>query len=486
MRKHLSGAALAALILVSAAPSSLHAETLADAIALAYETNPTLQAQRATLRATDEGYVQARSGFRPSASLSADGSFQDRAGVESDSGSLSLSASQPLFTGGRAGSAVAAAENEVLAGRQALRRVEATVLQSVIQAYVDVRRDEQLLAVRQENVRVLETQVEQSEVRFEVGEITRTDVAQSQASLAAARSQLAAAQSQLAISRSTYAAVVGQNPGTLEAEPDLPLAAATVEAAFDEAERNNPTLLAAQYAEQASRARVAAARAERLPSVGLRATLGYSGQLSPFDPNDYSRNVTASATFSQPLFAGGAIASRVRQAVERNNADRINVEAARRTLLQTLAQAWNQLLAARASIASNEEGVRAATIAFEGVQEEQRVGLRTTLEVLTAQQNLLNARLALINARRDGYVAEAAVLNAMGLLEARTLIPDGPVYDPEASFRRVRASGFVPWEPVVQGLDSLVSPAVRRLEPDADAARAPPRPESAVGLDAPQ
>jgi outer membrane protein len=458
-RHRLLGAAIA----LTLQPAAARADSLAEALALAYQTNPTLQTQRAQQRVLDETYVQARAGFRPTASVSGDISYQDVAGRETDSTGVALSATQPLFTGGRVSANVTAAQGDILSGRESLRQVEATVLQSVVQAYVDVRRDEQLLNIRQQNLDVLLRQVEESQARFDVGEITRTDVAQAEASLAGARAQLASARGQLANSRAVYAAVVGQNPTALEPEPPLPGLPATVEEAFSRAELANPSLRAAQYAEQASRARVAAARAERLPTVGLRASLGYSGPVSDFDPGDHNRAITASATFSQPLFAGGAINSRVRQAIERNNADRIEVEGARRDLLRNLSQAWNTLQTARANITANETGVRAARIAFEGTIEERRVGLRTTLEVLTAQQNLRDAELALINARRDEYVASAQVLNVMGLLEARNIAPGAPIYDPEKSFNRVKFSGFVPWEPIVSIVDSLAAPSIITL-----------------------
>ena len=462
------GAALTAVLALSVgvaagAATEARAESLADAIGLAYQTNPTLQTQRAQQRVLDETYVQARAGYRPTASISADASYQDLAGRDTNGSGVSLSASQPLYTGGRVSSAVTAAQGDILSGRESLRQVEATVLQAVIQAYVDVRRDQQALAIRRENVDILTRQVEESNARFEVGEITRTDVAQSQASQALARAQLAQAQAQLNISRAAYAAVVGRNPESLEPEPPLALTPASVEAAFDTAEKNNAALRSAGYAEQASRARIAAARAERLPTVGLRATVGYSGALSNINAADYDRSVTASATFSQPLFAGGVINSRIRQAIERNNVDRIQVEQARRDLLQRLSQAWNQLLAARSVIAAGEEQVRAARVAFEGTGEERKVGLRTTLEVLTAQQTLRDAELQLINARRDEYVANAAVLNVMGLLEARYIAPAAPLYDPAAPFNRVKRAGFVPWEPVVAGLDGIGAPTIITL-----------------------
>jgi outer membrane protein len=463
-----------------AGPAS--AETLADAIALAYENNPTLQAQRAAQRALDENWVQARTGWRPTLGLNGTASYsgsripmQARTGLdvngdglpdsdgspEQTRGSVTLRLTQPVWTGGRVAANVSAAEAEVLAGRENLRRIEQQILQNVITAYVDVRRDQEGLRIRSENVQVLQRQLEESRARFEVGEITRTDVAQSEARLAASQAQYQLAQSQLATSRASYAAVVGQNPGDLAPEPSMAgLLPSDPDLVFDSVERFNPNVRAAEFTEQASRARIAGARAERLPNVSLDASLGHSGgPLDPFDRRDYSRNVTATATVSVPLFSGGLVSSRIRQSVERNNVDRLNVEANRRTALQQATQSWNALQAARANIVSTEEQVRAARIAAEGTRQEQQVGLRTTLDVLNAEQELRAAELSQINARREEYVAATAVLGAMGRLEAQNLVPTVEIYDPKANFRKLRFTwGWVPWEEPISVIDSLLTP----------------------------
>ena len=459
------------------------AETLADAIALAYDSNPTLQAQRASQRALDENYVQARSGYRPSLTATAGATYQEirtpaasrgltvdtngdgiadarGAGIqEANSGSAALSLNQPLYTGGRV-AAVSAAEADILTGRENLRRVETQVLGTVITAYVDTRRDQEALRIRQENVRVLERQLEESKARFDVGEITRTDVAQSESRLSAAQSLFQSAQAQLAISRGNYVAVVGQSPGDLAPEPSLAaLLPTTVDQAFDTAQVDNAQIRAAQYTEQASKARVAGARAERMPTIGLTARLGYTGGASPLDTDLYSRNVTGGATFTLPLFSGGLTSSRVRQTIERNNVDRIGVETARRTVLQNLTQAWSQLTASRANIGSTDTQVRAARIAAEGTRQEQQVGLRTTLDVLNAEQELRAAELAQVSARHDEYVAAASVLAQMGHLEASYLTPNVPHYDPRSNFGKLRITwGWTPWEEPIAIVDSMFVP----------------------------
>jgi outer membrane protein len=287
MSKSLRGHLLAAIFSVSAAggvAASAHAETLADAIALAYETNPSLQAQRATQRVLDETWVQARTGWRPQLSFQSSATYTEIRTPRAARGSLidtngdgipdtrapvlgsgtshtetantGISLSQPIWTGGRTAAAVSAAEADILSGRENLRRVEAQVMLTVVQSYVDVRRDQEGVRIRQENVTVLQKQLEESKARFDVGELTRTDVAQSEARLRAAQALQQSAVAQLAISRANYAAVVGQNPGDLQAEPSLAfLLPANADDAFSVAEKNSPQLRAQQFAEQASRAR---------------------------------------------------------------------------------------------------------------------------------------------------------------------------------------------------------------------------------------
>jgi outer membrane protein len=454
-------------------------ETLADALTLAYQTNPTLQSQRAQLRALDETYVQARVGYRPQVSGSLEADYAKSTSTDnlaSEPVSATLSISQPIYTGGFTSASVRAAEGDIRSGREQLRQTEAGVMQSVIQAYVDVLRDQQALTIQVDNVNVLKHQLAETKAKFEVGQITRTDVAQGEARLAGARAGLAAARAQLGVSRANYTAVVGQSPGDLAPEPELPGVPATVDQAFDTAERNNPGILAADYAEQAAAARVAAAKAADRPSVSLRATYGYDGFLKNQPPlfettGAWQRGVTASAVVTQPLFTGGMNASHIRQAVETDNTKRIGVEGARRQAVQAVSQAWNQLLAARASVTADSEQVRADKIAYEGAGQEHDVGLRTTLDVLNAEQELHNAELALVDARHDQYVATANVLNAMGLLEARNLTPTTPAYDPVRSFNKVRHSGAVPWEGVVAGVDGAGAPTIKKRPPVTDVAR---------------
>jgi outer membrane protein len=487
---------LALVVSVSALAPAVRAETLGDAIALAYESNPTLQAQRASLRALDETVEQAEAGYRPSANLQATvttdtnnftglqrplpGQSQPVINGQSQTSGFAIGVTQPLYTGGRIANQVTAAGASILAGRETLRGTEETTLRDVITAYADVRRDQQSVVILEDDEKLLLAQQDESRARFAVGEITRTDVAETEARVAASQAQLEGARAQLANSRAMYASVVGRSAGALAPEP--PLAnhlPATLEIAFDWAERNSPPIRQADFTEQSSAAKVAEAKADTRPTVALQATAGYSGGTfasagipglmpgasglgTPF--RNFSYDVTASAVLTVPLFTGGLTSSRIRQAAETNNADRIGIEVARRQVLLTVSQAWNGLKGARASLAADEAQVKAANLAYEGARQESRVGLRSTLDVLIAEQNLASAQLALVAARHDEYVAAAALLGATGTLFARDFAPDTAIYDPKANLAQIRRSWpWTPWTPAVADLDKLGAPAVRTL-----------------------
>ncbi|WP_420478487.1 TolC family outer membrane protein [Brevundimonas sp. FT23028] len=474
---------VAVIAMVAGIGAPAWADTLQEAIALAYRTNPSLLAQRANQRALDESIVQARAGLRPTLDVTLSGSYTrtdspvvgtppfTSGGVsETDSASATIGVGQNLWTGGRVGHAITAADAEILSGRENLRDIEQSVLALVIQAYADVIRDTEVLRIREANLGVLRRQLDESTARFEVGEITRTDVAQSEARLAQSEADLANARAQLSVSRAAYAAVVGQAPGDLAPMPTLPGVPSDFDAALDEALLDNPGIRAAAYSLQAAEANVAAAKAEFLPS--LRATASYGGS-SEFDRlGDLGDNtrLTAGATLSVPLFTGGLNSSRVAQALERANAAQIGVEGERRNTLQAVSSAYAQSISARATLQAGQEAVRAATVAAEGVRQEAQVGLRTTLDVLNQELELRNAEVTLAGARRNEYVAQANLLAAMGKLEGPDLVPDIETYDPAANYRRVRNRGALPWDAVVETIDRVAAPAI---VPAADAEDAP-------------
>jgi len=452
--------ALSLMALMGAmAVSPAGAESLSEAIAQAYAQNPTLQRARALQRANDENYVQARSGLGPSLSLGADVSYQDPAfqGSQSTTG-LSLNASQPLFASGGLTAGLNAAEADVRAGQEDLRSVESQVLLQVIDVYTAVRRDQEALRIQQESRDVLGQQLEETRARFEVGELTRTDVAQSEARLAAATAAVSSAQAQLEASRAAYVAVVGQSPTALDPVPALQVPSDFTQA-LNRAENNNPSLRAAQYDEAAARARVSQARSGLGPNIGLTASYGVNAPTNDFRDLGTRDVATAGLRVTVPLFTSGLNSSRVRQASENHNAQRLSVELSRREVVQQTSTNWANMNAARAGAEANREQVRAASVAAEGVRLEQGVGLRTNIEVLNAEQELRQAQLALIDAERSAYLASAQLLAVTGDLRADALVAGIDTYDPAANFDAVKNRGATPLEPLIRAVDGLVTPA---------------------------
>ena len=460
--------ALAAVVLsLLVDAGAVKAETLLDAIDLAYQTNPTLQQQRATQRALDETYVQARAALRPTLDVTGGDSFLHTSendttflpgAYQQNTQNVAVNLSQPVTTGGAATEAIRAAARDVLQGREQLRATEIQIMAQVIQFYVDVIRDTEALRIDQSNLLTLQRQLQATSAQFDVGEVTRTDVSQAEARLAAAQSAVLQAQAQLQISRANYAQAVGRPPGELAPPPALPGVPSNFDAALDVAEKENPNLRAAQYAEEAARARVGEARAAYRPTVSINATYQWQHGPIPFVANPYQRTVQATATATIPLFAGGSRGSKVRQTLEQDNEALYAIEGQRRTVLQNVSQTWATVLSTHAQTLANEEQVKSAAVASEGERQEAQVGLRTTIDVLNAVQEYANAQLQLVVSRHDEYVAAAQLLASMGRLEIRYLNPALPAYDPRRNFDRVRNLGWLPIDPVVEALDAAGAP----------------------------
>ncbi|MEL7491566.1 MAG: TolC family outer membrane protein [Pseudomonadota bacterium] len=437
----ISSAVIAATILSPIAQAS--AETLTDALAVAYRTNPTIRAERAQFRATRELKAQAWAGALPQVSASAsieqnnttntslfntptDASGNPILGadglplppepqsVEFTPITAGVSAEQPVFTGLRNLNAIRQAKARVRAGGARLVSVEQQVLQQAATAYFDVLRDSQVYDANLGNVKVLLRQQDEAALRFEVGEITKTDVAQAEARLAGARSQLAAAQAQLAVSRSVYRQMIGEMPGTLDDDPALPDVPETEEQAQNFAKVFAPAIVSATETEEASRRQVSIAKGVLLPSVSLTARYQYAEDPNFFVQND--EQFVYGAQASIPIFQGGLNYSRIREAKALNDADRRRIEEAERQVSAAVSGAWEQLQAARVTIASARAQVEANTLALEGVRRENQVGARTTLDVLNAEQELLNANVSLANAERDERAAVFSLLASAGLL----------------------------------------------------------------------
>ncbi len=455
----------AGMLLFAGTASQASGETLQDALSLAYRSNPTLRGQRAAQRGIDETAVQARTGWRPLVTARLDGGYSrgpfDQADlaagtVESNAAEAAVTVTQPLYTGGRVTNAVRAADARVQAGQQGLRLVEAQTFQAVIQSYMDVLRDQDILTVRRADLTTLERAVAETTSRFKLGaQVTRTDVAQAEAQRDGARASLADADAQLAASRAGYAAVVGAPPGTLLQPATLPDLPVTLEVALSRADAAEPTLQQSRLTAAASEADVTTARSAYLPTIGLQAEFGYIGPAAPFRNQSYDREVTGLVTLTQPLVTGGMTASQVRQARDRNEADRQAVDTASRQARQAVLTAWSAFRAGMTATQANQDQVRSAATSLRGYQLEYADGLRATLDVLIADENLRAAQVALAQSRHDTILAEAALLAETGRLEARTLLRGEPIYDPQVALRRVRRIGAVPWQGVIATLDRL-------------------------------
>lgn len=453
------GAVAATSLLALAMAGVAQAESLQDAIAMAYSQNPTLARARAQQRATDEGYVQTRSNLGPSVGLSASQTYYDhnQGGGNRSFQTLGFSANQTLFASGGLSSQLDASKATVESGQENLRSTESSILLNVISVYTAVRRDQEALEISQANYDILKKQLDQTQAQFEAGQLTRTDVAQSQARLSASAAGLAAAQAQLDSDRASYTAVVGQAPTALDPVPDLPGLPADFNAALDTAEKNNPDLASAQFAADAASARVKTARSAFGPRVGLAVTSGQSGIAGHLGNYQDTQETSATVNLSIPLFSSGLNGSRVREALENETASKLSVEVTRRNVVSTVSQAWSNMIAARSAVASNQEQVKAAQVATEGLKTEQQVGLRTNIEVLNAEQELKNAQLDLVNAQRNQYVAASQLLSVTGNLTAQAFVSTIQVYDPKTNFKKVQSKGWTPLVPVVHAVDGAAS-----------------------------
>lgn len=457
--------ALAFAMAVAGRADLAHAETLADAITTAYNSNPNIQAQRAAMRALDENYTQARSayGLQASATISEGYVWQKGpttpSGPEAASQTNQVSLSQALYTNGRYASRLANIEAQLKATRESLRRLELDLLVRVVNAYVTVRRDREVLRIAQGGEAWLRKQLQDTEDKYSVRQVTLTDVQQARARLAGAETQVANAQAQLVTSIATYSSYVGRMPETLEPEPDIDDLPQGLDEAFDLAEKNNPTLQSALFTEKASRENVAQVRAQRLFSISARADYR-NGPSIPYLAKDRLREdaLTASISLTQPLFTSGQLNSSVRQALEENNRDKLLIEDARRNAVLNVSQYWGQLTAARKSLVSIEAEMKADTIAFYGVREEERFALRSTIEVLNAQAELQNAQLNFVRARASEYVGRVQLLAEIGTLEVGNLAPGVQSYDPERNFKKVRYKGMLPTELIISTIDKIALP----------------------------
>jgi outer membrane protein len=456
--KAFTGAAAAVLLMACADLTPALADTIEAALVRAYQNNPQLNAQRASVRVTDENVPQALSGYRPKVSLTASAGIQytdtnvtsggspttivrtETHGVDPPR-SAGLTISQTLYNGGQTANKTRAAESQVSGAREGLRVLDEAVLLSAATIYMDYLRDSAIVEVQKSNTRVLEQTLKQTRDRFNVGEVTRTDVAQSEAQLAAGKTQQLTAESNLVTTRSNFRRIIGNEPVALA--PGSPVdrfLPANLPAAIELSLIENPNVTASMYGIDVNFLQVKVNEGALLPTVSLQASVqqSYEQSMTVFR----AFGASAIAQVSAPLYQGGAEYSLIRQSKENLAQQRLNLEQVRDQTRANTVTAWGQLVAGKAQVQSAQSQVTASEIALNGVREEAKAGQRTTLDVLNAQQALVNARVALVTAQHDRVVASYSVLSAVGRLSPQVLNLPTSTYDPSVHYQQVRDSWY--------------------------------------------
>jgi outer membrane protein len=454
--KVVAGATATVLLAIYMGLTPALADTIEAALVRAYQNNPQLNAQRAAVRSTDENVPQALSGYRPKVALTASAGYQYTDTLTTSGGtptaivrtethgtdpprSAGLTVTQTLFNGNQTANKTRAAESGVSGAREGLRVLEQTVLLSAATIYMDYLRDAAIVEVQRSNVRVLEQTLKQTRDRFNVGEVTRTDVAQSEAQLAAGQTQLLAADATLTTTRANFRRIIGNEPEQLA--PGSPVdrfLPGTLPRAVDLSLVENPNVTAAMFGIDVNYLQVKVNEGALLPTVTIQAAVqqAYEQQMTVYR----SFGASAIAQLSVPIYQGGAEYSLIRQSKENLAQQRLVLEQTRDLTRANTVTAWGQLVAGRAQVSSAQSQVTASEIALNGVREEAKAGQRTTLDVLNAQQALVNARVALVTAQHDRVVASYAVLNAVGRLSPQVLNLATTTYDPSVHYHQVRDS----------------------------------------------
>lgn len=444
---------LLAVTTILAGTTAASGETLKEALAAAYESNPQLMAQRAALRATDESVSRTTSGFLPQVNgtitrtrgngdrdIGVGAGFVER-DIQSDNYAFNID--QNLFRGFQDVNSRRQAQHQVRAGREQLSSVEQQVLLEAVTAYMNVLRDVAVVELNQNNVQVLERQLQASRDRFRVGEVTRTDVAQSEARLEGAKSTLLSSEATLAASRAQYQRVIGRPPASLETPGDKPYLPTSLDEAIEIAVAESPNVKVARSNEEAARYGVDVAKGSLLPSIGLRAGWNRNESIAVnatgTDTSDIvDKQQSVSVQLSVPLYSGGSRYSDVRRAKQVRSQRMMEIYQAERVAQEQALVAWDNYRAAQGQILSSEAQVRANEIALEGVRQEAYVGSRTTLDVLNAEQELLNARVSLVRAQRNEAVAAYSLVSSIGRLTAKGIGLGVDLYDDTAYYEKVR------------------------------------------------
>jgi outer membrane protein len=455
MRRHLLSSCAVGLVLAAAAGGA-HAETLTEALVGAYSSNPQILAERALLRATDENVPQALAGWRPTVTVTgAVGAqrtdttpgqvlFFSASGIpiisptqsKSTPKSADLNITEQVYSGGRTVALTAQAEKNIEAERARLVATEQTVFLSVIQAFLDVVRDQATVDLAINNQQVLRRQLEATNDQFRVGAVTRTDVAQAEARLAGATASRQQAEGNLQVSRANYARAVGHAPESLTQPQSHPVLPTTRDAALSLAATKNPNVIAAIFTEDAARSQIDVARSQLLPSVALVGDLNRSNDQLVTGRQTTGGSIIARVTV--PLYEGGAFYSQTRQAEEVVGQRLSQTDDTRRASVQGATQAFEQVVAGRAQVTSLQSTIHAAEIALEGVRQEATVGSRTVLDVLNAEQELFTDRVQLVTTQHDLALAEYTLLGQIGQLTAADLQLPVKLYDADTHYRSVR------------------------------------------------
>ncbi len=441
--------AMIALALISLSGAA-RAQSLEEALATAYSSNPDLRAARATLRAVNEGVPQALSNWRPTVTVTGSAGVQ-RVRVDNDDSDndsetrtnepveVQGQVTQFLYRGGRTAAETSRAETDVQAERARLIDTEQAVLLDAVTAFSDVWRDQSVLRLNISNERVLSRQLEASRDRFQVGEITRTDVAQSESRLSRATADRIAAEGSLSSSRAVFQQVIGVFPSILE-QPNVPAGLPDgLERVIESAIADNPQVVAARFDERSARHQVRVDLGELLPELSLIGDGTVNRNMGGGDERD---EVAIRAQLSIPIYQQGFVSSQVRQSKQIASQRRLEIDSARRSVEQTAISAWEALQTARAQIISFNSEVRSTRIALEGVRQENAVGARTILDILDAEQEFLDAQVSLVVAQRDEAVAAHAVLSAVGRLTAQKLALPVRIYNPAEDYNAVKDSWF--------------------------------------------
>ncbi|MBF0892011.1 TolC family outer membrane protein [Gluconobacter sp. LMG 1744] len=447
-------------------PAPADALTLQEALALAYRSNPTLRGEQANQRAVTENSAQARSGWRPTVQVNMDASYQQGpytsafalGSYTSNSAEGYVSAKQTLYSFGHVANQVRAADARSRAELHQLRLTEAQVFTGVVTAYMNVLRDRNILDVRRADLDMLTRQVQLTTSRYTLGgqpseQVTRTDVEQAETRRRSAEVAVTQAQATLAASVAQFRAVIGTEPDTLTMPNGLPGLPATLDQALRTALALNPQLIQMQETKKATAADIDTARSQWGPQIQVQGTFGTIGPASPFHGDQYGEQVTGLVQLVQPIYNGDLYNSQIRQARNKDEQARESVELARRTALQDVATNWHAVENGLQAIRAGTTEVRSGETSLKGYQIEYGYGLRSTTDVLYADQNLRSAQVELAGSRHDTIVAEATLLASMGRLQAEDLLPNLPHYDAAAKLQRARTRGWEPLQAPISAID---------------------------------